>query len=119
MFLLFLLFILTEGFLRRYSAWRKAFDSLKVEDREQLQLDQCDIHDCLEKMREATEKHKQACEEKGWTYSKDGDRIVLRDIADKMVNWIDRFKAVGDITVSFDPIHAALPWAGFRFLLEV
>ncbi|CAG9956002.1 unnamed protein product [Clonostachys rosea f. rosea IK726] len=28
-----------------------------------------------------------------------------------------KFKEVGDIAVNFDPVHAALPWAAFRFLL--
>ncbi|KAJ9156327.1 Ankyrin repeat-containing domain protein [Pleurostoma richardsiae] len=37
----------------------------------------------------------------------------------KIVDCIQRFKEVGDIVVSFDPVHAALPWAGFRFLLQL
>ncbi|KAI5790570.1 hypothetical protein FPQ18DRAFT_277531, partial [Pyronema domesticum] len=37
----------------------------------------------------------------------------------KLLGWMDRFKEIGDIIVQFDPVHAALPWAGFRFLLKV
>jgi hypothetical protein len=29
------------------------------------------------------------------------------------------FKQVGDVAVQYDPAHAALPWAGIRFLLQV
>ncbi|KAI5813890.1 hypothetical protein BZA77DRAFT_389541 [Pyronema omphalodes] len=37
---------------------------------------------------------------------------------DKLLNWIDKFKEIGDIVVQYDPAHAALPWAAFRFLLK-
>ncbi|KAI5810371.1 hypothetical protein BZA77DRAFT_172525 [Pyronema omphalodes] len=38
---------------------------------------------------------------------------------DKLLNWIDKFKEIGDIVVQYDPAHAALPWAAFRFLLKI
>jgi hypothetical protein len=38
---------------------------------------------------------------------------------EKLLNWMDRFKEIGDIVVQFDPVHAALPWAAFRLLLKV
>ena len=43
----------------------------------------------------------------------------MRDVGLNILNWIDKFKQVGDIIVQYDPVHAALPWAGFRFLLMV
>ena len=43
----------------------------------------------------------------------------LGDTATKILEWVDRFKGIGDVIVSFDPVHAALPWAGFRFFLQV
>jgi hypothetical protein len=43
----------------------------------------------------------------------------LQDEADKVILWLDRFKQVGDIAVNADQIHAGLPWAGIRLLLEV
>lgn len=71
-------------------------------------------------MKRETEEMKKTYEKNGWTYTKkSGEIIVLRDIADKVINWIDRFKEIGDVVASFDPVHAALPWAGCRLLLEV
>ncbi|KAJ0134283.1 NADH-cytochrome b5 reductase 1 [Fusarium oxysporum f. sp. albedinis] len=29
-----------------------------------------------------------------------------------------KFKGIGDVVSSFDPVHAALPWAAFRFVLQ-
>lgn len=45
--------------------------------------------------------------------------MILRDVLDKIVRWIDIFKQVGDVAVQYDPAHAALPWAGIRFILQV
>ena len=47
------------------------------------------------------------------------EEVVLRDVGMKILRWLDTFKHIGDIIVQYDPGHAALPWAGFRFLLQV
>lgn len=38
---------------------------------------------------------------------------------DKIIHWLDKVKGIGDVISSFDPVHAALPWAAFRFALQV
>jgi len=49
-----------------------------------------------------------------------GDKeIDLQATADRLVGWITKFREVGDIAVQYDPVHAALPWAGVRFILIV
>ncbi|RPB20958.1 hypothetical protein L211DRAFT_462101, partial [Terfezia boudieri ATCC MYA-4762] len=45
-------------------------------------------------------------------------RIIVRDLADKLINWVSKFVAVGDILVQYDPGHAAIPWAMVRFILQ-
>ena len=47
------------------------------------------------------------------------DAVVVRDIFAKIATWIQIFIEVGDVAVTYDPAHAALPWAGVRFLQEV
>ncbi|KAF5591597.1 het-E-1 heterokaryon incompatibility protein [Fusarium subglutinans] len=42
----------------------------------------------------------------------------FRKYFDKVIHWLDKFKGIGDVVSSFDPVHAALPWAAFRFVLE-
>ena len=58
-------------------------------------------------------------QEKHWQFSFRGETIVMRDVARKILQWIDKFKEIGDIIIQFDPGHAVLPWAGLRFLLKV
>ena len=54
-----------------------------------------------------------------WRISFRGRDIVLRDIGLKILQWVNDFKRIGDIAAQCDPVHASLPWAGFRILLKV
>ena len=59
------------------------------------------------------------CIQKRWRYTKaNGEKVVLWDLLDKTIKWIDKFKAVGDVAIQYDPGHAALPWAVIRFMLQ-
>ena len=60
-------------------------------------------------------------EKKGklWKVKLGEEEVVLRDVGMKILRWVDKFKQIGDIIVQCDPVHAGLPWAGFRFLLQV
>lgn len=60
-----------------------------------------------------------ADERQSWKIEVRGHELQLRDIVGKILRWVDKFKAIGDIVVQYDPVHAALPWAAFRFLLQV
>jgi hypothetical protein len=56
---------------------------------------------------------------KAWVWTVGGHKIKLRDLASNVVKFLDAFKDVGDILTSLDPVHAGLPWAGVKILLEV
>lgn len=78
-----------------------------------------DITLALEQALAAAEKQQRCCVEKRWTFTIAGRTVTLKDEADKVVHWLNRFKSVGDIAVNADPVHVGLPWAGIRLLLEV
>lgn len=59
------------------------------------------------------------CEKGSYKFRFGEKEIILRDVAGKIVFWLNKFKDVGDATVNFAPVHAGLPWAGIRFLLQV
>lgn len=59
------------------------------------------------------------CEEKRWKFQLGKREIILRDIADKVIVWLHKFKEVGDVAANYDTAHASLPWAAVRFLLQV
>ncbi|EMR89727.1 putative vegetative incompatibility protein het-e-1 protein [Botrytis cinerea BcDW1] len=62
---------------------------------------------------------KRLCEERRWTFQLGKRTLVLRDEAEKVLRGLRKFKEVGDIIVNVDPLHAGLPWAAIRLLLEV
>jgi hypothetical protein len=74
-----------------------------------------DVDDILELAR----KQKVACESKQWEVKLGSRSFKIRNGLSNIIDWLQKFKQVGDIAVNFDPVHAALPWAAFRLLLQV
>jgi hypothetical protein len=74
----------------------------------------------LSDLRDETEKARQQCLVKRWKYTrKTGETVILRDVLSKVIKWVDVFREIGTTAVSYDPTHAALPWPGILFLLQV
>jgi hypothetical protein len=48
-----------------------------------------------------------------------GHVFELQRVADKVFDWLNKFKQIGDIVANVDPLHVGVPWAGIRFLLQV
>ena len=71
-----------------------------------------DLRSTVDKTRKDAESHR-------WKIKTRNGTIVLREHFNKMVSWIQKFIAVGDTVVTYDPGHAALPWAAVRFILQV
>ncbi|KAI5813266.1 hypothetical protein BZA77DRAFT_346375 [Pyronema omphalodes] len=91
------------------SLWSKAFDSDDLnEQRETLKGlgFQASALECVSEARGYVEDILKKRKTKTWKI-------------DKLLNWIDKFKEIGDIVVQYDPAHAALPWAAFRLLLKL
>jgi hypothetical protein len=54
-----------------------------------------------------------------WSWNYKGRQIYVSDMMDKVVQFLDKFKSVGDVIANVDPVHLGLPWAGIRAILEV
>lgn len=99
-----------------------ALKALSNQERETIRehtLISSDIDSALNQALAAAKEKQRGCYEKRWTFTFAGRAVTLKDEADKVVRWLNRFKAVGDVAVNVDPVHAGLPWAGIRLLLEV
>lgn len=102
--------------------WASALAKISTEDKELIAFDGQDKLDVLADLHVLTNTAKTKSIEKRWRFhrkGREGETVILRDLFSKIAVWIDRFKEVGDIVVQYDPSHAALPWAGVRFLLQV
>ena len=102
--------------------WAAALNHLSSDDRQALQFDGQDKLNILKDLQRLTEDAQATSIERRWRFRRPGragETVILRDLFSKVVAWINRFKEIGDIVVQYDPIHAALPWAGVRFLLQM
>ncbi|CAI7659227.1 unnamed protein product [Penicillium glandicola] len=100
--------------------WGKAIDLLEDDLRTDLSSVSSRKLDIISAVLKSAEDKRQLCIRKQWRYkTPSGGTIVLRDVLDKIVAWVDRFKLAGDIAIQYDPVHAALPRAAVRFLLDI
>lgn len=100
--------------------WDLAVRSLNDELR---QLIDFGLIDSLQALREvarlAEEKKNQSIRSRLKIRRKSGENIILRDVFEKIVKYVQKFKEIGDVAVQYDTAHASLPWAGVRLLLQV
>ncbi|KAF9771620.1 hypothetical protein IL306_010735, partial [Fusarium sp. DS 682] len=98
--------------------WATAVKCLDKDLRTKINFD----HEKIETVSEVlkfTDEAQKKCDDKMWRLRrKNGATVSVRDVLAKVVKWVNHFKAIGDIAVQYDPGHAALPWAGVRFLLQ-
>jgi hypothetical protein len=100
--------------------WDEALQTLPEEDRSlysQILAKGTGHRDVLEDVLNSTLSKKEECKKKRWKVVIKGKTIILRDLLEKMAGWVNKFIAVGDSVVQYDPGHAALPWAAIRFIL--
>ena len=71
-----------------------------------------ELHTCAGDLQERCRRTKLS-----WTYK--GRQVYLSEKVDKILQFVDKFKAVGDIVASVDPVHVGLPWAGVQAILAV
>ncbi|KAI5839121.1 hypothetical protein DFP73DRAFT_599118 [Morchella snyderi] len=98
------------------SLWIKAFQMLSEEDKALLPSAR---NDPTEEFLKDIKNHADLCAQGAWRVKYRGNEIAVRDVVDKILVWVDKFKSIGDIAIQYDPAHAALPWAGIRFLLQI
>ncbi|PNP78932.1 hypothetical protein FNYG_07797 [Fusarium nygamai] len=95
--------------------WTKARENLPVEVKEWL----ASLEQGIQPSATATEQIDALIKQttkKQKDLEKSGHRF--RKYFDKIIHWLDKVKGIGDVISSFDPVHAALPWAAFRFALQ-
>jgi len=100
--------------------WARAAAGLSNNDKQNINFNRPDKLNILAELHAAAEKSRQRSAESRWKYiRKNGEVVIIRDVFDKIIRWIDTFKQVGDVAIQYDPAHASLPWAGIRLLLQV
>ncbi|TGO38147.1 hypothetical protein BHYA_0081g00430 [Botrytis hyacinthi] len=99
--------------------WDKALKQVQFTDTSALVTAGLERRQILVEILDLVQKQELKAQERKWKWKKkNGQVIIIRDIFVKLVIWMEKFKSIGDIVVQYDPIHASLPWAVVRFLLQ-
>ena len=74
----------------------------------------------LEEILSTVEAEREACESNRLVVNRgpDKDPIILHEVFSNIAGWIEKFVAIGNTAVQYDPGHAALPWAAVRLVLQ-
>jgi hypothetical protein len=78
-----------------------------------------DLASALDGTYEAAKKRQAEYKAKAWVFTVGKHKIQLKEVADNIVKFLDKFKDAGDVLVEIDTAHAGLPWAAFKVLLTV
>jgi hypothetical protein len=105
---------------QKRNLWAEAALLISKADRDCLEFEVQDAERIPSQILATIEERVEEGRRRQWRFHKrDGSEVVLREIFVKIVKWINKFKALGDLTIQYDPVHAALPWAAIRFFLQV
>lgn len=111
---------ISSGGNSSHDLWNKALNTIGAELKDSLNLTNVSRGNVLSKALEEAREKRQVCAQKCWTLKKrNGETIILRDVVEKIIVWVEKFIAVGDVAMQYDPVHAAPAWAAFRFVLQV
>ena len=78
-----------------------------------------DVNDALSKVYTCAGELQERCMRTKLSWTWKGRQVYLSEKVDKILQFVDKLKAVGDIVANVDPIHVGVPWAGVRAILEV
>ncbi|KAF9871950.1 hypothetical protein CkaCkLH20_10582 [Colletotrichum karsti] len=102
------------------SIWDRALQSLSPDVQKIINSTRTKKRDVLQAVLDEAEAKRALSLRKRWKFTRsNGEVVIVRDLLEKIVSWIQRFKETGDTMVQYDPTHAALPWAAVRFLLQM
>ena len=100
--------------------WTIAVGKVADDDKAQLDIYRTEKIAVLDDVLSLVRAKQRTCLQKRWKFKKgSGESLVVRDLLDKIIVWVDKFIKVGDVAAQYDPTHAALPWAAVRFLFQI
>lgn len=109
-------FIPPQSGFQSQNIWQKALETLDDDLKAHLNFDNSTKRDIFAAAFRAADEKKQLCLKKRWKLKKPGgEEVILRDVLEKIIAWLNKFKTIGDVAMQYDPSHVSLPWAGVRF----
>lgn len=67
-----------------------------------------------------TEKTKQECENRQWSYENSrGEKVMVRESVNTLLLNVKKYASIGDLVIQPLPAVVSLVWGGFKVLLQV
>jgi hypothetical protein len=85
--------------------WADALKALSNKDQIAFQAHSDSDLGILERLCALAEQKQDDCGKRGWKFKVNGRQIILRDLAQKIIVWVDIFKEIGDVAANFDPVQ--------------
>ncbi|KAF8540426.1 hypothetical protein BDD12DRAFT_804550 [Trichophaea hybrida] len=92
------------------SLWKAAFEKLTEKDKQMFPSVSIGQPDYPTALLNSMRKSRDLCKKNQWKSKFRGEVIIIRDLAEKVINWLKKFKTVGDMAIQYDTAHAAIPW---------
>ncbi|CAI7624637.1 unnamed protein product [Penicillium glandicola] len=108
--------------LRSDNLWLEAHDKLSADDRvivERFIPHEGPLKFNANDMGHALKEKGEECKSQNWKFRVGKHAVSLQNAVDKTLYWLEKVKGPIDVAVSADPLHAALPWAGIKFLILI
>ncbi|KAH0426094.1 ankyrin repeat protein [Colletotrichum camelliae] len=100
--------------------WSIARQRLTISEEDQLAKAAIDDNTLSQGLLEWVQEKQKQCNGRRWTFKRSNKQeVVIGVIFEKIARWLQKFKEIGDVATQYDPVHAALPWAGVRMLLQI
>ncbi|KAJ9637875.1 hypothetical protein H2199_007370 [Coniosporium tulheliwenetii] len=92
------------------SLWVNALNTLDPELKSSIDFRTASKRDVIATVLKTAQEKRDVCLRKRWKLKKpNGQEVILRDVLEKVIGFVDKFVAVGDVAIQYDPAHAALP----------
>jgi hypothetical protein len=109
--------------------WAEALEALPEHDRKLISIPSPSIATCPAttdpqkpalRVLHQVEALKMKCQDKRWSFLFRGKKVVVRDVLEKITEWIKTYQDVADWIVGLDVSgHASTIWACVKFFVEV
>jgi hypothetical protein len=103
--------------------WKEALDGLSIDTQRKLkvmglgELNSASMRSEIDDLVNLAKEKQDKCEERFWRIPRDdGDDIIVRDYAARVIGWLQQ---TGDIVVQFAPPQASVPWAVIKSVMQV
>ena len=112
----------SESGLSTRDLWQEALQKLPVNTQRKLKsmglsdLKSASMRSEIDDLVNVAKGKQEECEKRFWRIHTDGDDIVLRDYATRIVGWLQQ---TGDIVIQFAPPQASLPWSVIKSIMQV